>query len=107
MQYPLPEKIGVPELLVGREQEFASFDRWVEGIPRRISKSRVILAQRKGCSICRPASRSDHPARLSRTGRLHGGGAGLLHPSRDRHRRADQRCLAGGTVIVITIVTPN
>jgi hypothetical protein len=47
MQYPLPEKIGVPELLVGREQEFASFDRWVEGIPRRISKSRVILARRK------------------------------------------------------------
>jgi hypothetical protein len=47
MQYPLPEKIGVPELLVGREEEFASFDRWVEGIPRRISKSRVILARRK------------------------------------------------------------
>lgn len=47
MQYPLPEKIGVPELLVGREQEFANFDRWVKGIPRRISKSRVILARRK------------------------------------------------------------
>lgn len=47
MQYPLPEKIGVPELLVGREQEFANFDRWVKGIPQRISKSRVILARRK------------------------------------------------------------
>jgi len=47
MQYPLPEKIGVPELLVGREQEFANFDQWVKGIPRRISKSRVILARRK------------------------------------------------------------
>lgn len=47
MQYPLPEKIGVPELLVGREKEFVSFHQWVEGIPRRISKSRVILARRK------------------------------------------------------------
>lgn len=47
MQYPLPEKIGVPELLVGREKEFANFDQWVKGIPRRISKSRVILARRK------------------------------------------------------------
>jgi hypothetical protein len=47
MQYPLAEKIGVPELLVGREQEFANFDQWIKGIPRRISKSRVILARRK------------------------------------------------------------
>lgn len=47
MQYPLPEKIGEPELLVGREQEFANFDQWVNGIPRRASKSRVILARRK------------------------------------------------------------
>lgn len=47
MQYPLPEKIGVPELFVGREQEFANFNQWVQGIARRISKSRVILARRK------------------------------------------------------------
>ncbi|MCE7985280.1 MAG: hypothetical protein DYG89_29250 [Caldilinea sp. CFX5] len=47
MQYPLPEKIGVPELLVGREQEFVNFNQWVKGIPRRISKSRVILARHK------------------------------------------------------------
>ncbi|MEZ4736319.1 MAG: hypothetical protein R3E79_55240 [Caldilineaceae bacterium] len=47
MQYPLSEKIGMPELLVGREQEFANFDQWVKGIPRRASKSRVILARRK------------------------------------------------------------
>ncbi|MFN8494853.1 MAG: hypothetical protein U0350_45035 [Caldilineaceae bacterium] len=47
MQYPLPEKIGPPDLLVGREKEFANFQQWVQGIPRRISKSRVILARRK------------------------------------------------------------
>lgn len=47
MQYPLPEKIGVPELLVGREQEFESFGTWARNIARRISKSRVILARRK------------------------------------------------------------
>lgn len=28
MQDPLHEKIGVPELLVGREEEFQNFDRW-------------------------------------------------------------------------------
>ena len=47
MQYPLPEKIGVPELLVGREQEFENFGKWLQNIPRRLSKSRVILARRK------------------------------------------------------------
>jgi hypothetical protein len=47
MQYPLPEKIGLPELFVGRDKEFANFNQWVQGIARRVSKSRVILAQRK------------------------------------------------------------
>jgi Restriction endonuclease len=47
MQYPLREKIGVPELLVGRVEEFAIFDKWLKGIPRTISQSRVILARRK------------------------------------------------------------
>ncbi|MCB0063721.1 MAG: hypothetical protein KDE19_16475 [Caldilineaceae bacterium] len=47
MQYPLPEKIGPPDLLVGRVDEFARFHKWLKGIPRRISKSRVILARRK------------------------------------------------------------
>jgi len=47
MQYPLPERIGNPDLLVGREQEFGLFNRWIDGIPKRISKSRVILARRK------------------------------------------------------------
>ncbi|MCP4353150.1 MAG: hypothetical protein GY795_47470, partial [Desulfobacterales bacterium] len=47
MQYPLPEKIGDPTLLVGREKEFALLNGWLELIPRRLSKSRVILARRK------------------------------------------------------------
>ncbi|QTA92756.1 hypothetical protein [Desulfonema magnum] len=47
MEYPLQEKIGDPELLVGREKEFRNFGKWIAGIPKRISKSRVILARRK------------------------------------------------------------
>ncbi|MCP4695307.1 MAG: hypothetical protein GY862_00455 [Gammaproteobacteria bacterium] len=47
MQYPLEEKIGHPELLVGREDEFCRFDKWLNNIPRKHSKSRVILARRK------------------------------------------------------------
>ena len=47
MQYPLPEKIGNPDLFVGREKEFALFDKWISQIPDRLSKSRAILARRK------------------------------------------------------------
>ena len=47
MQYPLEEKIGPPELLVGRLDEFTRFNTWLRGIPGRLSKSRVILARRK------------------------------------------------------------
>ena len=47
MIYPLPERIGEPELLVGREKEFALFHKWIGRIPKRLSKSRVILARRK------------------------------------------------------------
>ncbi len=47
MQYPLPERIGNPRLLVGREKEFDLFNRWIANIPKRLSKSRVILARRK------------------------------------------------------------
>lgn len=47
MQYPLEEKIGRPELLVGREKEFANFNKWISRIPGKLSKSRVILARRK------------------------------------------------------------
>lgn len=47
MQYPLAEKIGRPDLLVGREKEFANFNKWISRIPGKLSKSRVILARRK------------------------------------------------------------
>ncbi len=47
MQYPLTEKIGEPELLVGREKEFKHFGKWIKNIPKRLSKSRVIIARRK------------------------------------------------------------
>jgi len=47
MQYPLKEKIGNPNLLVGREREFNNFGRWLANIPAELSKSRVILARRK------------------------------------------------------------
>ncbi len=47
MQYPLQEKIGKPELLVGREKEFKNFHKWIANIPGKLSKSRVILARKK------------------------------------------------------------
>ncbi len=47
MRYPLTEKIGHPELLVGRQKEFRLFDKWLKNIPEQLSKSRVILARRK------------------------------------------------------------
>jgi len=47
MQYPLTEKIGEPDLLVGREKEFKHFGKWIKNIPKRLSKSRVIIARRK------------------------------------------------------------
>ncbi|MDM8561369.1 hypothetical protein [Candidatus Parabeggiatoa sp. HSG14] len=47
MQYPLSEKIGDPDLFVGRKKEFRLLNKWLKNIPRRLSKSRVILARRK------------------------------------------------------------
>jgi hypothetical protein len=47
MQYPLAEKIGNPDLLVGRETEFKLINKWLSLIPNRMSKSKVILARRK------------------------------------------------------------
>lgn len=47
MRYPLREKIGAPELLVGREDIFRDFDRWINNIPRLLSGSRAILGRRK------------------------------------------------------------
>jgi len=39
MQYPLTEKIGSPDLQVGRESEFNNFNKWIANIPKRLSKS--------------------------------------------------------------------
>jgi len=47
MQYPLTEKIGEPELFVGRHKEFRQVNKWLGNIPKRLSKSRAILARRK------------------------------------------------------------
>jgi hypothetical protein len=47
MQYPLPEAIGNPDLLVGRENEFALLNKWISRIPDCLSKSRALLARRK------------------------------------------------------------
>ncbi|CAN2044580.1 ATPase domain-containing protein [Candidatus Magnetomoraceae bacterium gMMP-1] len=47
INYPLPEQIGNPELLVGREKEFAKFEKWIKRIPKRLSKSRAVLARKK------------------------------------------------------------
>jgi hypothetical protein len=47
MQYPLTEKIGQPDLLVGRVEEFRQFQKWLDRIADKLSKSRVILARRK------------------------------------------------------------
>ena len=47
MQYPLEEKIGNPDLLVGREQEFKRFDKWLGNMPKKLSKSWALLGRRK------------------------------------------------------------
>ena len=47
MQYPLTEKIGDPDLLVGRENEFRHFNNWIATMKRRGSKSTAIMARRK------------------------------------------------------------
>lgn len=45
--YALPERIGTPDLFVGREKEMAYLHQWVERIPWQRSKSKVILARKK------------------------------------------------------------
>jgi hypothetical protein len=52
MQYPLPEKIGDPDLFVGRAQEFQLLNHWLANIPKRAAKSRAILARRKSGKTC-------------------------------------------------------
>ncbi len=37
MQYLLHEKIGDPDLLVGREKEFRNFGKWLANISKRLS----------------------------------------------------------------------
>lgn len=52
MQYPLREKIGRPELFVGREQEFELLNHWLAKIPKELGKSKAILARRKSGKTC-------------------------------------------------------
>jgi hypothetical protein len=47
MQYPLVERIGVPELLVGRKKEFGELDDWLRGVHRRASWSVALLGRKK------------------------------------------------------------
>ena len=47
IQYPLEERIGDPDLFVGRCRELSEFSQWIDAIPRKRAKSRVILARRK------------------------------------------------------------
>ncbi|MDJ0836308.1 MAG: hypothetical protein QNK37_07295 [Acidobacteriota bacterium] len=47
MKYPLKERIGAPDLFVERVAETAEYHKWFAGIPKMISKSRVILARKK------------------------------------------------------------
>ena len=47
MQYPLREKIGNPDLFVGREKELNDFDYWVSEISNLNSQSRALLGRRK------------------------------------------------------------
>jgi len=47
IQYPLEERIGDPDLFVGRTRELAEFGKWIDSIPRKRAKSRLILARRK------------------------------------------------------------
>ncbi len=47
IDYALKEKIGIPELFVGREPEFQKFHKWINNIPRELSKSWALLGRRK------------------------------------------------------------
>ena len=47
LQLPLEERIGAPYLMVARQKEFASYHRWIEGIPRKASKSLALLGRKK------------------------------------------------------------
>ena len=47
MQYVLKERIGLPDLFCGREEEMKRLIDWTARIPKEISKSQAILGRRK------------------------------------------------------------
>ena len=47
MEYALKERIGKPELFVGRKEEMAYFRKWITNIKEEMSQSTAILARRK------------------------------------------------------------
>ena len=47
MVYPLEERIGVPEIFYGRQEELKYFLKWVDNISTKQSKSIAILSRRK------------------------------------------------------------
>jgi hypothetical protein len=47
MEYVLKERIGKPELFVGRTEEMAYFLKWITNIKKEMSQSTAILARRK------------------------------------------------------------
>jgi len=47
MEYSLEERIGNPDLFIGRKEELAYYLKWIDGIKERKSQSTAILARRK------------------------------------------------------------
>jgi hypothetical protein len=47
MEYALKERIGKPELFIGRKEELAYFLKWIDDIKEEKSQSTAILARRK------------------------------------------------------------
>ena len=47
LTYALKERIGLPELFVGRKEELTFFQSWVESIPKELSRSTALLSRRK------------------------------------------------------------
>lgn len=63
MQYPLAEKIGNLDLLLGRKREFEQFGKWIAKMPQKISKPRVILARQQITQL--PAEKKSLAGKLS------------------------------------------
>ncbi|MCP4220361.1 MAG: hypothetical protein GY765_37370, partial [bacterium] len=47
MDYALKERIGKPDLFVGRKEELSFFLDWIEGIKNEDSNSTALMARRK------------------------------------------------------------